>query len=193
MKGRTPKKKLYVYVDESGQDTNGLLFVVSVLLVEKDLEMLRAELEVIEVETGKKNTKWHKACHPFRKAYIEKISCLPCLRHSIFFDRFKNSKEYLELTAFATAKAILKKADGDYEVRVSVDGLNRREAATFTRVLRDLHIRTRRVRGVRKDENDAFIRLVDAICGLIRDAQEKNQWASDMLAKLKEGGLILEL
>src|SRR3989338_3625414 len=178
------KQRLHVYVDESGQDTNGLLFVVSVLTVEKDLDILHAKLEAVEIQTGKKNIKWHKARSPFRQAYIEKIGCLPQLRHSIFFDQFKESKEYLGLTAFATAKAILKKARGDYKVTVSVDGLNRREAAAFTRTLRTLHIHTRRVRGIRKDENDAFIRLVDSVCGLIRDAHGKNPWATNMLKQL---------
>ena len=32
----TAKTKLYAYVDESGQDTKGLVFVVSVLIVAED-------------------------------------------------------------------------------------------------------------------------------------------------------------
>lgn len=187
------RKKLYAYVDESGQDTNGLFFLVSILLVEEERETLRSELEAIETQTRKKNIKWHKARPLFRQAYIEAITRLSGLRHSIFFDRFKDSKEYLGLTAFATAKAILKKAKDTYTVTVYVDGLNRKEATAFTKALRDLHIHTRRVRGVRKDENDACIRLADAVGGLVRDAYEKSPWASSMLKRLRESGVIAEL
>ncbi len=53
-------------------------------------------------------------------------------------------------------------AGGDnYKVTVFVDGLNGSELPRFTHGLRDLHIQTRKVRGVRKDENDALIRLAD--------------------------------
>ena len=41
------KKKLYAYVDESGQDTKGLVFVVSVLILEKEREEISEELEKI--------------------------------------------------------------------------------------------------------------------------------------------------
>ena len=191
--GRTKKKKLYAYVDESGQDTKGVLFVVSVLVVEEHRETLLAELEAIETRTGKKNVKWHKARNLFRQAYIEEISHLPHLRYSVFFERFEDSKEYLELTAFATAKAIFKRAHGDYKVTVLVDGLNRREVTTFTKSLRDLRVQTRKVRGVRKDENDVFIRLVDAICGLVRDAHEKGSWATGALTQLEKNKCITEL
>lgn len=186
-------KKLYAYVDESGQDTKGLLFVVSVLVVESARDALRAELETIETKTGKKNIKWHKARPASRQAYINAINRLRLLKNSIFFNRFSTGTAYLELTAFATAKAILKRASGNYKIAVYVDGLNRREAPVFTKALRDLRIHARKVRGVRKDENDAFIRLVDAVCGLIRDADEKNPWAVSMLQQLGDTGVITEL
>lgn len=119
---------------------------------------------------------------------------MPSLRHSIFFERFRESREYLELTAYATARAILKRAHGgEYVVTVLVDGLKRQEIPAFTRGLRDLRIQTRKVRGVRKEENDAFIRLVDAICGLVRDAYEENEWAVALLGRMKAGGLVAEL
>lgn len=191
---RKPKKKLYAYVDESGQDTKGLVFVVSVLILEKEREKISEELEKIETESKKKNMKWHKSHHECRKAYIEGIFKMESLRGRIFFDIFSDTKKYIELTSYATAKAILKKSGNDeYKVTVFVDGFKKRELDVFSRGLRDLKIRTKKIRGVKKDENNAFIRLVDAICGLVRDSQDKNEWAGKTLQKLKTKKLVSEL
>lgn len=188
------KKKLYAYVDESGQDTKGFLFVVSVLILENELDKICAELEKIEIETKKKNMKWNKAHHEFREAYIEKILKTEKLRGKIFFEMFSDTKKYIELTSFATAKAILKKSgNGDYKVTVFVDGFKKKEIEIFSKGLRDLNIRTRKIRGVKKDENNAFIRLVDAICGLVRDKEDGNEWASKITAKLMKEKYIREL
>jgi len=187
-------KKLYAYVDESGQDTKGLVFVVSILILEEERDFVCQELERIEAETGKKNVKWNKSRHEFRKAYIEEIIKIEKLKKGIFFDTFSDTKKYIELTSFATAKAILKKTDKDeYKVTIFIDGFRKKEIEIFSRGLRDLRISTKKIRGVKKDENNAFIRLVDAICGLVRDANEKNEWAMKALTKLKKEKLVSEL
>lgn len=54
-------------------------------------------------------------------------------------------------------------------------------------------VRTRKIRGVKKDENDAFIRLVDTFCGLIRDAYDGNVAARKILEAMKKIGIITEL
>jgi len=188
------KKKLYAYVDESGQDTKGLIFIVSVLILEKEREEISKELEKIENDSGKKNMKWNKSRHEFRKAYIEKLFKMEKIKGRIFFDIFSDTKKYIELTSYATAKAILKKSgNNEYKVTIFVDGFKKKEIDIFSRGLRDLKIRTKKIRGVKKDENNAFIRLVDAICGLIRDSQDKNEWADKTLQKLKTKKLVSEL
>jgi hypothetical protein len=186
-------KKLYAYVDESGQDTKGLVFIVSVLVLEKDREKLSKLLEKIEVESGKKNVKWHKASHKTRKKYFEEILGTKKLEDSIFFDSFSDTKKYIELTAFATAKAILKKSNSNYKVTIFVDGLKRKEIKIFTQGIRDLKIRTKKIRGIKKDENNPFIRLVDAVCGMVRDANQDNEWAEEILVKLKSKSILKEL
>ena len=98
------------------------------------------------------------------------------------------------MTSFATAKAILKKSGkDDYKVTVFVDGFKKKEIEIFSKGLRDLNIRTRKIRGVKKDENNAFIRLVDAICGLVRDKEDGNEWAGKITAKLIKEKYIREL
>ena len=193
-KDMADKQKIYAYVDESGQDTKGLVFVVSVLIMEREREALADELEKIEKESGKNNLKWHKAKYEFCREYIAGVSRLDILRRKIFFEVFSDTKKYLELTSYATAKAILKKSGGDYKATVFVDGLRKKELAIFTKGLRDLKIKTKKIRGVKKDENNVFIRLVDAVCGLIRDAyDDKNIWAKGAVEKLKKKGISEEL
>ena len=194
MKRETEKKKLYAYVDESGQDTKGIVFIVSVLILENELDKICAELEKIEIESKKKNMKWNKSRHEFRKAYIEGILKAGKLKGRIFFEMFSDTKKYIELTSFATAKAILKKSgNNEYKVTVFVDGFKKKEIEIFSRGLRDLNIRTRKIRGVKKDENNAFIRLVDAMCGLVRDREDGNAWAKEMTAKLIKEKYVCEL
>lgn len=50
-------QRLFAYVDESGQDTNGTLFVVGVVILEDERDNILKELERIEDESGKKNIK----------------------------------------------------------------------------------------------------------------------------------------
>lgn len=187
------KKKIYAYIDESGQDTAGLLFVVSILVLEKEIDIISGKLMEIEENSKKKNIKWNKSRHEFRKEYIEEIANLEILKGKIFFDIFEDTKEYIELTSTATAKAILRKSGENYKATVFVDGLKKKEIEVFTKGLRDLKIKTRKIRGIKKDENNIFIRLVDAVCGLIRDAKGESDWAKGILKNLKDKKIIIEL
>jgi Protein of unknown function (DUF3800) len=188
-----PTAKLYAYVDESGQDTKGRLFVVSVLVVAEKHDEVGRELLAIEQLSGKGAIKWHRARRAYRQFYIEEIARLRSLKGAIFVQSFADTKEYSDLTAYTTARAILTHARDDYEVTVFVDGLRKSEIPKFGRGLRSLRVRIRKVRGVRRDENNQYIRLVDAICGLVRDAAEGNPWAEQMVDRLKRRGLLVEL
>jgi hypothetical protein len=188
------KKKFFVYVDESGQDTEGMLFVVGIFIVEEDKNDLSVILEKSEAESRKKNLKWNKSKNTFRKKYIEKLLTMPEIKGDIFFDVFRDSKEYIGLTSFATARAILRKAKKDnYRASIFVDGLKKKEVEAFSRGLRDLRIQTRKIRGVKKDENNVFIRLADALCGLVRDANDGNKWAEEALKRLIEKKIVTKL
>lgn len=193
MKTDKKKIKLYAFIDESGQDTKGRIFIVSILVFEKDKDKILEVLEEAEKDSGKKNTKWNKARYDFRNKYLKRISELKILKGKIFFEIFEDTKKYIELTSYATAKAILKKAKGDYKVTIFVDGFRQKELEVFTKGLRDLRIQTRKIRGVKKDENNAFIRLVDAICGLARDVNDGKSEAERMLQKMKNSGIVSEI
>jgi hypothetical protein len=111
----------------------------------------------------------------------------------LYYEAFAGQTKYLALTSYTTAKATLRRVTGDYRVTVFVDGLKGAEVDAFRRGLRDLHIKTRKVRGVRRDENNPYIRLVDCICGLVRDASEGTAWADQAVADLKQFGILTEL
>ena len=191
--GGNIKRKLCVYIDESGQDTKGELFLVSVLILEKDREIISEKLGEIEKESGRKNSKWNQSHHRHRKKYIESLLKIKEIENKIFFDIFNDTKEYIKLTSFTTAKAILKKSFSNYKATIFVDGLKKKEIELFSRGLRDLRIKTRKIRGVKKDENNVYIRLVDSICGILRDSQKKGTWADEMVKKLLKNKIIRNL
>ena len=64
-------RKFSVYVDESGQDTKGNLFIVGILIVDGEKTKLLADLENIERQSEKKNLKWRKSRHISKKKYKE--------------------------------------------------------------------------------------------------------------------------
>jgi hypothetical protein len=61
------------------------------------------------------------------------------------------------------------------------------------RRLRHLGVRTRKVRGVRKDESDALIRLADALCGFVRAAIEGQEVMKKLFEWGKKKGYLKEL
>ena len=68
------KSKLYCYVDETGQDTKGKFFLVTVVLKEQShLTILQAKLEEIEKATKKNFLKWTKTSFAVRKNYLRRL------------------------------------------------------------------------------------------------------------------------
>ena len=65
--------KLYAYVDESGQDTQGALFVVAVVVAGSAREALRRRLHRIERLSGKRERKWTNTRPAQREAYIRQV------------------------------------------------------------------------------------------------------------------------
>ena len=144
-------QKLYAYVDESGQDTKGRLFVVGIVMLEQEREKIAQELERIEEQSKKLVKKWHRASRDNRIAYFEGITRSRVFHDTLFFEIFTENKKYIEMTSYATAKAILKKTSGDnYTAAIFIDGFRKREIEVFTQGLRDLRIKRRKVRGVKK-------------------------------------------
>ena len=189
---QTHRQKLYCYVDETGQDTEGRLFLVSVVVTEQEQEEFARELERIEAESGKRHIKWHKSSVTRKIAYIKAVLACPVFQRTIYFSHYTNSKAYVDLTVYTTAKAILQRARAEYKATVIVDGLSGAEVRHFASELRKLHIRIRKVRGAR-DEAEPGIRLADAFAGFIRDALEEEEYAQELYQEARKRGFVREV
>lgn len=164
-------QKLYCYVDESGQDTQGRLFLVSVVILDKEKEELKKILENTERSSKKGIRKWSHSNKQRRREYIIKVFESNLFKNKIFYSDYRNSKAYVDLTILTAAKSILRKAKDNYQATILVDGLKRPERYRFAAGLRRLRVKVKKVRGI-KDQADVFIRLSDAIAGFIRNGLE---------------------
>lgn len=186
-------QKLYCYVDETGQDTKGRLFIVSVIVTEGEREELARQLEEIEKTSKKGKVKWNGAEDTARIAYIRSVLKLPAFKGKLTFSCFRNTVDYFPRMVLTTARAITLKAIKTYQATVFVDGLQRSQVKRFGTELRHLQVRTKKIRGVRKEETEPFIRLADAVCGFVRAAMEGRQNLTELLQKAESQGTMKEL
>jgi hypothetical protein len=187
------KQSLYCYVDETGQDTLGRLFIVSVVIARAEREALVGELERIERISGKGKVKWIHTRHQARLAYMEAVLSASVFRETLYFSTYHETKSYMALTVLSTAKAILTAAGATSEATVYVDGLPKARLRWFGVELRRLSIRTRKVAGVRREESDALMRLADACCGFVRQAlSAERPEITRLFKRAKEEGYLRE-
>lgn len=163
--------KRYVYVDETGQDTRGRLFIVAAVVL-SEIDETRAACEKIESLSGKAISKWGKTRPAIRLAYIREILKAPLLKGSLRFAVFNDRKDYDALTTETIARAIGKTTVPKLKNRVYVDALSKAKRREYAQLLRQRGIQTDEVRGIERDESNALIRLADAIAGFVRDALE---------------------
>ena len=179
-------KKLYCYVDESGQDTKGELFLVSMVVAENEHDWLRERLEKIEKLSGKGRRKWMKSRPAQKTSYIQEVLNIPDLANKLCYAIYRHTTDdYLSSTVLATAQAIKTYITGDYKAVIFVDGLPQSLVPWFGTELRHLRIKAEKVRGMRREEADAIMRLADALCGFVREALEGH---NKELIKLFEQG-----
>ena len=63
-------QKLTCYIDETGQDRMGKIFIVSAIIQQEDLDLLRKQLEKIERDSGKGRRKWMQTRPESKVAYL---------------------------------------------------------------------------------------------------------------------------
>jgi hypothetical protein len=165
----TNKPHLYCYVDESGQDTYGKFFIVSVVVTGDMRERLVLRLEQIEHASRKGKAKWTAARQSERLAYMKAVIADPIFNQTLHFAFYQNTVAYTTLTILSTARAILSVPDRG-TAAVYIDGLPKSRVRWFGTELRRLSVRVNKVVGIRREESDALIRLADACCGFVRQA-----------------------
>src|SRR3989344_5582129 len=119
--------KLYCFVDETGQDTKGKLFVVSIVIAQKDKEEIEKLLEKIEQETKKGKTKWIRSKKDFKIDYLKRVLTTKVFKHKIFYSLSQDTKAYRELTLITIASAISTIRENNYKASIFIDGLQRTE------------------------------------------------------------------
>ena len=187
-----PAQKIYAFVDESGQETNGALFLVSVIVTGQEYDLLNEVLIEIEERSSKSLKKWSRARFEYRVAYIEAVIAQPLFRGLIFFSRYINSQAYFELTVETTAKAIHHKNREAAAATVIVDGLSGRDVDRFKTRLRGSGVNVRKVRGAR-DESEPIVRLADAVAGFVRDFLQGQPYAPKLYEKAIREGIFVEI
>lgn len=166
-------QKIYCFVDESGQDTLGSFFIVATLVVRNKKDELGILIEDLENKTGKNNSKWNKALHSKRMDFINKLFTSESVKGNLFYTQYEGIG-YDSFTILSIAKVINKiDIKTNQKVSVYVDGLTKTKAAKYSSELRKLGVKNCKVKGIKKDENNVFIRAVDSVAGFIRLALYK--------------------
>lgn len=177
--------KLYCYTDETGQDTKGRFFLVSIVIAEKDnLEMIKQKITGIEAKT-KGDKKWTKTNNREKKNFIEEIFKLNALKGHIFYCRYKNTFTYIPLTAFSIGKAIIQETKDyqeDYKANVIIDGLQKHDQEIVRRELKVLNIKYDKIKIGLDDEQEVLLRLADAMAGFIRDYFENRKYLKGLVS-----------
>lgn len=185
-------QKLYCYVDTTGQDTKGDLFLVSVVVTGAERDNLGELLGKIEQQSGKRAKKWSKAEDAKRSAYVRQVPQEPAFKGKLHFAVYRDSTEYLGLTAQTVAGTITRHTRQPYRAIVIVDGLRKSERRAFAVALRELGVRTEKVRGA-TERADVFIRLADALCGFLRDGFTGREEFRRIIARATQEGFLTQV
>ena len=186
------RKRVDLYVDESGQDTRGRLFNVAVIAIE-DSDKFRQLCESAEDISGKGNTKWGKADKNKRLVYLRTlIQHAASCNVKLFYNVFHKTTDYDTATIEGIAKSIRVLRPSGSRVYVHVDGLTKTKRGDYKTRLRKFSCPVRKVRGIRRDENEPLIRLADAIAGASRDLLEhrNNELREIFVLALQQGILV---
>lgn len=182
--------RVYCYVDETGQDTEGEIFVVSVVIPKNRDEVLEY-VEDVEVQSGKGKFKWGRAKAENREEYLKTIFSQRKYPLRIYYSYYKDTKEYKTQTILTIAKTVFAIKDyKEYRFVILVDALGKKDQKYYGSELRKLGVPSREVKGVTRDQSDALIRLADSVAGFIRDViegkdKDKQSLRSDDLKKLE--------
>ena len=192
--------KLYCYVDETGQDTKGQLFIVVTVVIAEERYRLDAYLEAAEKTSGIGKKKWVRAKTALdsRNQYLESVGAGD-FKNKLFYSQYADTGTgaYEQLTVLAIAQAISQyrakhRLTDDYKVSVTIDGLKRAEETRVGKQLRELGIKSRKIRGAR-DASEPLIRLADRIAGLVRDAASDGRDYKALQRQLEKQEIINKL
>ncbi len=178
--------KAYCYVDETGQDTGGRLFIVAIIVLAKDRDDRLMRCERAEAESGKGKAKWGRARSAQRLDYMRRIIEDAAFRGCLCYAVSLETTLYDVATTQAIINAVQQQPSlKSHQMTVYVDGLSKTKRHWYARRLHQAGLVLDKVRGINRDENDALIRLADAVAGFVRDALYDGP--SDALSLFRRG------
>ena len=189
-------EKIYCYVDETGQDTKGWLFITVSIIIENEKIPLEIFLEACEAKSGCHKRKWLKTRNKEKTKYIGLVLSSALFKEKIYFRKYDQGRDYVQMAADAIVGAIEAYAErrmlGKTAVIIIIDGLNSVEKATISRIIRKNGIFVDKIRGMR-DQSSSLIRLADTVAGIVRDAEEGNAKLQTVVNELEQKGVISEI
>ena len=190
-------EKLYCYVDETGQDTLGRLFIVVAVITEAERQELIDFLENAEKESGgRRKQAWSKKDKKRREKYLDAAFKPELLRGKVFYEVFRDTKDFERLTAETVAGALgsysKQNQISSYKATIIIDGLNITAAGRVRRILQKHNVKIDKIRGER-DESSPLLRLADVSARLVRGATHSNLEYQTRLQKYIESGIVSEL
>lgn len=191
---REKPTKLYCYVDETGQDTNGKLFIVVAIVVGEERDNLNYHLEKVEKTTGKQRKKWLKSKENY--AYIDAALSRHWANSKIFYKLYVDTEDYeyavIEVVIQAIRAYVGMHDITKFRTTVFIDGFNPKEQLRVATHLRRSGLYIKKVQGIR-DESNAIVRLADTVAGLIREGEEGKNIYSNIKKRLEIDGLLNQL
>jgi hypothetical protein len=182
----------HLYVDETGNETRGRLFVVAVVCCRDRPDLLTTECENWE-EKAQKHSKWTKTHQSRRMIYMRAALRYTPLHGNLFYFESRNSINYDQETVHTIAR-VLQSGPASDHAKIYVDALSKTHKNAYGAQLRRVGIHGHKVQGVARDENSALIRLADALAGFVRDALEnKYPETTELFRAAVEKGVIREV
>lgn len=182
-------RKIYLYVDETGQDTAGKLFVVAVVVGDSSRGQLEEKLLKIEKSSGKCAKKWQKTRKREQINYIKAVLAAKESRRVLYYKLYlETGKQYLPLIIYALRELIAALFKGK-KISVTIDALTKKGRRAVAVSLRRLGVKIDAVRG-KRDESSALLRSADALAGFVRDGIEGRSDFNKIFVRAVERGII---
>lgn len=185
-------KKLYCYVDETGQDPGSKVFIVVAVIVTSNIEAVRQRLHELEKSTKIGVIKWHKSNYKFRIQFLEEFLRQDNGDLHIYFLKVKKPVFYWLPTIEVLQKSLPNHSTAETQVIICIDGLDQFSAKKYTNALRTKMLKVKLAKGPR-DESEALIRLADRWAGCIRMALSGNKDCKTLMNRAKKRGVLKEI
>ena len=184
--------KIYCYVDESGQHTQGEFYSVAVVVADTIDIRNRVEQRLIKIEekTNKGLCKWKSTHYTIKERYLRSVMAIPELERCLFYSIHTNTRDYVTATVETIAQVIHHHVEKTCKAIVVIDGLDKTSRQRISRCLKEKGVVYKKVSGIR-DEGSAWIRLADAIAGFSWDVYKNKPYTQKLSSEMQQKGYLI--